>query len=423
MGSRYSNFINRLVIGKEKSEGYARATLPSNRWELFWDIFKSRFGKIFLINLLTMLFFLPLALLFFGRYMFMIAEGATLPFAAGFGVGYGAPINLVGALERIKLSSNLISFLFLPVALMIASVGISGAMYVMRNMVWTEGVFVANDFWRGIKQNIKQVLMISVIYSILLYFCILAISSLRLSIATASSSTVLMYILLVLTYILLAIGSIIMMHMLSMCVTYELSFFKLFKNACIFTIGNLISSLFFIVLGALPFIITMLGGFFTFVGVVLIILFGLSLLMLVWTIYTQRLFDKYVNDKVKGAKKNRGIYKKVKEDATQNYKKIKEQVVINEISMLNSRPIKPITDEDLKLAELPESFSRKDIERLNESRKALYDDNDKYVEEHIHEEKYAKLKEYQQENLIMDKEREKRMEKAKKVLEKRNKKR
>ena len=61
--------IDRLMLGKEKSEGYARATLPSNRWELFWDIFKGRFGKLVIVNLLVLLFCLPLILMIFFRYI------------------------------------------------------------------------------------------------------------------------------------------------------------------------------------------------------------------------------------------------------------------------------------------------------------------------------------------------------------------
>ena len=34
------SLVERMMLGREKSEGYARASLPSNRWELFWDIFK-----------------------------------------------------------------------------------------------------------------------------------------------------------------------------------------------------------------------------------------------------------------------------------------------------------------------------------------------------------------------------------------------
>ena len=37
-------FIARMLEGKERDEEYARSTLPTNRWALFWDIFKGRFS-------------------------------------------------------------------------------------------------------------------------------------------------------------------------------------------------------------------------------------------------------------------------------------------------------------------------------------------------------------------------------------------
>ena len=42
--------IARWLEGKERSEDYARSTLPTNRWALFWDIFKGRFGKLVLLS-------------------------------------------------------------------------------------------------------------------------------------------------------------------------------------------------------------------------------------------------------------------------------------------------------------------------------------------------------------------------------------
>ncbi len=149
MAGKTGGLINRLLMGKEKSEGYARASLPSNRWELFWDIFKGRFWKLVIINLLVLLFFIPFAGL-----------GASYPFAQGFGVGYQAPVSLIGYEQQIVLNVNLIAYLLLPLAVVIAAVGVAGGAYVLRNMVWTEGIFVANDFWRGIKLNIKPMLFI-----------------------------------------------------------------------------------------------------------------------------------------------------------------------------------------------------------------------------------------------------------------------
>ena len=34
-------FIARMIEGPERSESYARSTLPTNRWSLGWDVFKT----------------------------------------------------------------------------------------------------------------------------------------------------------------------------------------------------------------------------------------------------------------------------------------------------------------------------------------------------------------------------------------------
>ena len=75
----------------------------------------------------------------------------------------------------------------------------------------------------------------------------------------------------------------------------------------------------------------------------------------------------------------------------------------------------------MQLAELPTSFSRKDLEKLQASKQAIYDDHDKYVEEHKNDAEF-KLTE---DEIALQKEQEekaKRIERAKKELSKRNKK-
>ena len=59
MAQQKQGWLSRLYEGREKSEDYARNSLPTNRWSLFWDIFKGNFGKIVKINLLMLIFFLP----------------------------------------------------------------------------------------------------------------------------------------------------------------------------------------------------------------------------------------------------------------------------------------------------------------------------------------------------------------------------
>ena len=60
--------------------------------------------------------------------------------------------------ESITFTVDAVSLIFMPLALLVAGFGVAGGAYVMRNVVWTEGVFVISDFWLGIKQNFKQII-------------------------------------------------------------------------------------------------------------------------------------------------------------------------------------------------------------------------------------------------------------------------
>ncbi len=410
--------LDRLMLGSEKSEEYARASLPSNRWELFWDIFKGRFGKLIIINLLMLLFCLPFIVMLVLRSLSISAYGTLYPFAQGFGVGYGAYPSMVGWSENIVHMVNGSVLIFTPIALFIAAVGFAGGAYVIRNMVWTEGIFVANDFWRGIKQNFKQILIVFLIYSLVFYVSILSISLSDTFIAQNAPNLWIYKVIQVLAYILLITFSIMTMHMITMSVTYDLKLKHLMKNSMLFTFALLPSNVVFLALGLIPFLLLLFNGFLTIIGVFLIVMFGFSYFFLVWTNYCQWTYDKFLNDKVKGAQKNKGIYEKIKGDNSEALRKYKEQLAMVKKSAWSTKPIKPITDEDLTLAELPTSFSRKDIERLNESRKALYEDHERYIEEHKNDPEFLDAeKDAEVEKIRL--EREKRIEKAKKELAKR----
>ena len=98
--------ITRLLEGKEKSEEYARSTLPTNRWQLFWDIFKGNFGKIVKVNLLTLLFFIPLiAVLIFG-YLMGESNGVIYPFSANLAEATPKAISLPIRLSHIPKTAH-----------------------------------------------------------------------------------------------------------------------------------------------------------------------------------------------------------------------------------------------------------------------------------------------------------------------------
>lgn len=418
-------FIARMLEGKERDEEYARSTLPTNRWQLFWDIFKGRFSKLVIVNLLMLVFCIPLILVIVLRFLNIGALGITYPFSNWVGIGAIAYPNLQGAPEYIEFSTNVLYGALMVVGALIAGIGISGGMYVIRNMVWTEGVFVANDFWRGIKINAVVVLQSSVFYGIMLYIFMLCISLAQWQMALGGNVGWLTTSI-VITYIAAAIVSIMFLWMLSMGGNYKLKFFQLLRNAFLMTFGLIFQNIFFAVLVLIPVLLLLLGSFFQMVGIIILILFGLSYMLLVWLDYSQWAFDKFFESKREGGKVNRGIYPKEgkgsgESKAVQEYQQTLEEAMTVK-SDLASRPIKPITD-DLKVYELPDSFSRDDLQKLRESKQAIAEDSEKYAEEHKNDEKYvvynAQFEKMEEERRAREKEKEA-AEKKKKKKEKKS---
>jgi hypothetical protein len=394
MAEKKRGLMTRLIEGSEKSEGYARSTLPSNRWELFWDIFKGRLGKLFIINLLVLIFLLPLFILMFLKSNLISFQAQSQPFAQNLGIGYFAVPNLNGLAESVVMQSNIMFYAILPIASILFAVGLSGGFYVIRNMVWTEGIFVSNDFWRGIKLNYFTILKISLFYTIILFLSNYSLSAVDLMLVTDSAPVWILYLGKGSTYLLLILSSLMTLYMCTMGVTYNLSFFKLLKNSFLMTIGLLPTNILFFLLSLITFLLTMIGGIFSSIGFMLIVTIGISTAMLIWTNYSNWVFDKFINDKVPGAVKNRGIYEKVDKNDSAAVKQYKMQVEhFNSNSTLTSRPIKPITDKDLSLAELPSNFSRKHLQLLQESKDRLIEDNEEYIEKHKNEPKYKKIEE------------------------------
>ena len=99
-------FIARMLEGKERDEEYARSTLPTSRWALFWDIFKGRFSKLVIVNLLMLIFFIPLILVYFFRSTMLGLQASWMPFASWMGVGYPAMPNLTGLPQELIFSTN-----------------------------------------------------------------------------------------------------------------------------------------------------------------------------------------------------------------------------------------------------------------------------------------------------------------------------
>ncbi len=395
MAQQKKGWLSRMYEGKEKSEDYARSTLPTNRWSLFWDIFKGNFGKIFKVNLLILLFFIPLIAVIILHSIFQEGNNLVFPFGANLGIGYPAYPNQLGLAELFAVQTS--TFLYVGVILssLVAAVGLAGGMYVIRNMVWTEGIFVANDFWRGIKLNYKNALQAVLVGTLIVSLCGLLLNMSEFALVIEEYEgfrLVLMRIFQGMTYVFIVFTIMIVYWMIALGVNYQNTFNKLIRNAVLLTVGTLPQTIFFIVLSLLPYVLFLIGGsFMTSIAVILLILFGLAFTLLVWLNFAQWVFDKYLNPKIKGAKVGRGIYSKDAEPEQRNSEaelEYQRMLLVYGKSKLMERPIKPI-DDSLQVYELPTSFTREDLKRLRESKENIAQDSEAYAEEHKNDLRYV----------------------------------
>ncbi|MBQ8294799.1 MAG: hypothetical protein IJX87_00025 [Clostridia bacterium] len=398
MAQQKKGLITRLLEGKEKSEEYARSTLPTNRWQLFWDIFKGNFGKIVKVNLLVLLFCVPTIMVILFGVMFDEANSVTYPFGANLTVGYPAYPDQQGISELLNLQGDMMVDWGLLISMFIASVGLAGGLYVIRNMVWTEGIFVANDFWRGVKLNYKNALQTTLFYGVILLLSVSLINFAEMTLALGDVSKwqrIWMRISQGTSYILIVMGGLMSLWMIAQGVNYKVTFFNMLKNSFLIMIGTLPQTIFFGALALLPFLLFLFNGsFFIAAGVIILLLFGLAYALLVWLDFAQWVFDKYINPKIQGARVGRGIYSK--EDGSSQEMisgsgaeiEYRRTLLAQGRSRLVARPIKPI-DDSLQVYELPQAFTREDLKRLKESKQNIAEDSELYAEEHKNDLRYV----------------------------------
>ena len=389
--------VARWLEGKERSEDYARSTLPTNRWSLFWDIFKGRFGKLVLVNLIMVVTILPLAALIVWRMLALGVEGTVVPYGAGLGVGYPILPELVGYAEMSMFQADLLFFaLFIPAGA-IAALGISGGGYIIRNLIWTEGIFVTNDFLRGIRRNYWNVFEAVFVFTLILFIARTMGNLSDWLVALGVNGAGWLIASKVMGYIFVALAVLICFWMISLGISYKQGPWALFRNAVVMTIGTFPQTVFFAALATFPVFITIFTtGFFSIIMLLILILFGVSYALLVWLDYSQWAFDRFINPNM-GIATGRGLYNKEKGKETaapaapadsaamREYRRL---IVAQGKSKLVCRPIKPI-DDDLEVYQLPDSFSRDDLAKLRESKQAIEDDTRAFEEEHKNDERYV----------------------------------
>ena len=280
---------------KEKTvtESDVMRSLPSNRKEVFFDLIKHRKMTLFTLSCFTFMFFIPLAVdLFYFNFLESLASES-------------------GQYEYL-FSLIFYSMLIMLPCMIIGFVGLAGAFYVAKKIVWQEGVIVPTDFFKGVKENWLHGLIDGIIFGLALfglvvggaYFIVYAPVYAVIK-GVGIGGLVLIFILL----------GIITALNLTQSVYYSNSYLRTFRNSFSF-MGLLnwkVLVLFILSTGGVIalscFNMILLG-----VGLFLFAILN-SVVIIIYTLIAHSAFDKYINQEHYPEYVGKGLYKRNDKEA------------------------------------------------------------------------------------------------------------
>lgn len=367
--------IYRLTMGRDDNPDFTVEKLPGTRWAVFKDVMGQRFGALVKINLLMLLFALPAIFWLFLNSIGKLSASSYINYTGNFGMGYPFVSDAVLSGQLYNWQMDFFSSLVLIPLIVLASIGLAGGFHTIKMLVWGEGISVFQTFFKGIKANIVPFTLSALFLGLGFFFVRINISSYGVIDMNKILATI-TYVMSIIIFVLLVFMAL---FLFTQAVTYKLKMRGLIKNSFLFAIGMLVQNIFFVGITAIPLLlISMFGMQFAMFMMLFYAIIGLSLTVLIWTIYAHYVYDKFLNDKIEGAIKDRGVYRRSQEDKERARKEAEERRKKSaNVRYVNPKKKKAATrsiDEDRGFTPLATTFSRTDIKRMEDEKRAMKDE-------------------------------------------------
>lgn len=199
---------------------------------LFYEIFFRKFWKLIQLNLLYIITLIPtFAVVFVLSGMISNKIGVS---AESLSTLMGTTFSEVEA-ARVSITTDLLMRLFISAFFTIFWGGgpvTAGFVYILRSYVWEESVFMMSDYFRHVKSNFKQSLIvwvIDVIVFVVMCYAYYFYASLP------SIFFCLKYVIIVLAFF----YTMLHLFLYHLLVTYKLSIGQLYRNSALFALSSL----------------------------------------------------------------------------------------------------------------------------------------------------------------------------------------
>ena len=273
-------FLNKLLYGNNNNPDFLDTMLPATRKKQFGYIIKNNWVKLLILNLLVFLFFIPViihsivSLTIFNKQFANLNENEML-------------INL--------LPLNLSQYGVLAIIFPFSFIGLAGAAFVIRKMLFDEVVDIKSDFIKGIKYSYKIFMVIGLLFGIILFLFNYSLQFVLLSNINPFIKFVVFFMLIVLAVFLL----INLMYTINLSTLYYMKFFDILKTSFYLSLKSLFKNIGVILLTFIPVFIWIIFQFvfLKLVTVLMLLLFGFVYILLMFGEMAMYMFDTYINIK------------------------------------------------------------------------------------------------------------------------------
>ncbi len=379
--------------GNELADDYVRTHVPKGRWADTWNVFKSNFVRMVIINVFTLLFFVPGIVVVYFRTVYIAQMGISYPFSSNALFTYPLTPSMQSVPQGIVLTADLLFYSLLIVAGFIASIGVSGACYSIKKLINTHGEFSLKGYFHGIKVCYLNVVFPVTVFMFFIFssFCISDWAALQISKGYSQAGPITAQVFIIMATVIVGIAA---MWVLAVGVSYKVKFKYLIKNSFVLLFGTILQTLFMVGFSLLPVWILLLGealAFFKIIGYAIFLFFGFSFIILCWLAYTQWVFDMYITPAVKTeeeARKAKLTPKQLAAEKEEEEKSVARELLAAGRSELVGRPMRPI-DGGTEVKEVGVAYGRADIVRVAEDRQKIRGEVDEYYEEHKKDTRYV----------------------------------
>ena len=318
---RKKGLVERIVMSEPASEDFSSSRFPSTRAKLFTYMLKNKFSKIYRNHWLIALFFVPL-----------IAWSVL-------SMNYS---NWLFSLDPKEGISHFIEYWFtvyvtaIPLWVL-AFVGLSGGLNVIRKLAWSDPVLLKSDFLKGIKASGKQLAQIGFLWGTVFAALRYAIDWLGFYYQVFDSSYAVVFGIIV-CILLLIVVICLTVYMTCMSSLYNVTFKQLIVGAFKLYFADLPLATGVISVSLLPILLLVVSNYaiVILIGYLLLLALFIGIMIIPPFLVCQHTFDRIINKKDYPEYYGRGLSYGVYNDKAMDSNDISESHAENETDKLEN---------------------------------------------------------------------------------------